>query len=40
MKKALISLSLVLSCLSMNAQMTRWIMQPGYDKIYIASGAP
>lgn len=40
MKKALISLSLVLSYLSMNAQMTRWIMQPGYDKIYIASGAP
>ena len=40
MKNALISLSLVLSCLSMNAQMTRWIMKPGYDKIYIASGAP
>jgi len=40
MKKLLISLTLILSCLILNAQMTRWIMQPGYDKIYIASGAP
>ena len=40
MKKVLLSLTLILSCLIANAQMTRWIMQPGYDKIYIASGAP
>ena len=40
MKKTLILLTLILSCLAVNAQMTRWIMQPGYDKIYIATGAP
>lgn len=40
MKKVLISLTFILSCLATNAQMTRWIMQPDYDKIYIASGAP
>ena len=40
MKKVLILLTLFISCLASNAQMTRWIMQPDYDKIYIASGAP
>lgn len=40
MKKALISLTLLLFCLTVKAQMTRWIMQPKYDRIYIASGAP
>lgn len=40
MKKALISLTLLLFCFAANAQMTRWIMQPEYDKIYIISGAP
>ena len=40
MRKILISLILILSCFSAKAQMTRWIMQPGYDKIYIATGAP
>lgn len=40
MKKVLILFVFILSCLASNAQMTRWIMQPDYDKIYIASGAP
>ena len=40
MKKVLILLTLFISCLATNAQMTRWIMQPSYDRIYIASGAP
>ena len=40
MKKVLISLSFISSCLATNAQMARWIMQPVYDKIYMASGAP
>lgn len=40
MKKTVLLLLAILSCLTLEAQMTRWIMQPVYDKIYIASGAP
>lgn len=40
MKKIILSLTLLVVCMAVKAQMTRWIMQPGYDKIYIASGAP
>lgn len=40
MKKVILSFTLILSCLTIKAQMTRWIMQPEYDKIYMASGAP
>ena len=40
MKKIILSLTLLVVCMAVKAQMTRWIMQPGYDNIYIASGAP
>ena len=40
MKKVLVTLMFVLSCLATNAQMARWIIQPRYDRIYIADGAP
>lgn len=40
MKKVILLLLLLTSCLVMKAQMSRWIMQPAYDRIYIASGAP
>ena len=40
MKKVLVTLMFVLSCLLTNAQMARWIIQPRYDRIYIADGAP
>ena len=39
MKKVIISLSLCLFCMVGNAQMARWIMQPVYDKIYMAKDA-
>ncbi len=40
MKKLLFLFILIQSCITANAQMSRWVMQPIYDSIYIASGAP
>lgn len=40
MKKIIFLLALVLSGIETKAQMSRWIMQPQYDSIYIAPGAP
>lgn len=40
MKKVLVLLMFIMSCIATNAQMARWIIQPRYDKIYIADGAP
>lgn len=40
MKKIIILFFLLHSFIMINAQMTRWIMQPVYNRIYIADGAP
>ncbi len=40
MRRFLLLLLMFQSYMMANAQMSRWIMQPEYDKIYIASGAP
>ena len=40
MKKLLFVFILVTSCFVARAQMARWIMQPNYDRISIAAGAP
>lgn len=40
MKKTFLLLIFVSLCVVVKAQMSRWIMQPVYDSIYIQSGAP
>ncbi len=40
MKRFLILFLMFPSFIIVNAQMSRWIMQPEYDEIYMASGAP
>ena len=40
MRRFLLLFLLFQSYMIANAQMSRWVMQPEYDKIYIASGAP
>ncbi len=40
MKRVLFLLAGVLYCSLANAQIASWVMQPQYDKIYIATGAP
>lgn len=40
MKKTFLLLIFTLLCFVVRAQMSRWIMQPVYDSIYIQSGAP
>lgn len=40
MKKTVLLFLFILSCHTIKAQMTRWIMQPVYDKIYMVQGAP
>ena len=39
MKKTFLLLIFVSLCVVVKAQMSRWIMQPVYDSIYIQSGA-
>lgn len=39
-KNGVIIFIFVCSVIYINAQMSRWIMHPSYDKIYLASGAP
>lgn len=41
MKRVLLLLLMIIqSCFTVKAQMVRWVMQPVYDKIYMADGAP
>ncbi|HJC52607.1 MAG TPA: WG repeat-containing protein [Candidatus Alistipes merdavium] len=40
MKKVMLLFSLILSGICAHAQMSRWVIQPVYDKIYLATGAP
>lgn len=40
MRRIIFAVSFLMSCLFAEAQMARWVMQPVYDSIYVASGIP
>lgn len=40
MKNFVLSFLLSLLCFATNAQIAKWVIEPSYDKIYLAQGAP